>query len=155
RPNQPQAHQLAHHGPRLSHRRAVRLDPRPAWRAPAFVVPAMLAALVLALWLPFGLGATGLLEEWSLFAWVDRGEPVFALRTIPGHESRPLVVLGWALGYWLTPDSFVGLNLVHAALLLTKALLLYAVLARLAPGHRAVALVAAVLFVVYPADTAL
>ena len=123
--------------------------------APSVVTLAVFALLLAALWIPFGFSKTGLLEEWSLFAVLDRGGRVVGLLQLGGHETRPLVLLGWALGYWLTPNSFVGLNLVHALLVLAKGLLFYAVVYRLVPANPAFALVAALLFVVYPADTAL
>lgn len=111
--------------------------------------------IVVALWLPFGLHEIGLVEEWSFLASLDRGDPVVAPPVLAGLSTRPLLLLPFALGRWLTPDSFVGLNALEGLLFFGKSLALFAVVAELSPGRPALAFLAGVLFMVYPADSAL
>ncbi|MCC7452120.1 MAG: hypothetical protein IT324_32245 [Anaerolineae bacterium] len=116
---------------------------------------ALLVLLVIMLWLPFGLTPTGLIEEWSLYQAFDKGQSFLHADFLISQPNRLFLLLSYAIGYWLTPDSFVGLNLVHLLFFLGKGVLLYALLRQLIPENPGVALVAAVLFMVYPADIGL
>lgn len=117
----------------------------------------MLGLLLLALasWGPFGLRTTGLVEEWSYYRLFDAGQSFLRADFLMTQPNRVFVLLSYAIGYWLTPDSFVGLNIVHILWFLGKGLLFYAILRRLIPNNPLLAVVAALLFVIYPADTGL
>src|SRR5229473_3717222 len=79
------------------------------------VALAAFAALVLTLWLPFGWKVTGLYEEWFVMSGGDIGNPVRMLYNPPSNQSyRPLTVAPYILGYILTPDSFIGFNIIFA-----------------------------------------
>lgn len=121
------------------------------------VALAALAALVLALWLPFGWKVTGLYEEWFIMRDADAGNPLRMLYDPPYDSAayRPLTLAPFVLGYLLTPNSFVGLNIVETLLFFGKGAAMYALVRRLVPDNRALAFVSAALLVVYPADTAL
>jgi hypothetical protein len=117
----------------------------------------MLALLLLAaaVWLPFGVHKTGLIEEWTFYKFLDEGQSVIGAEGLRDQTTRPFLLLSWALGYWLTPDSFVGLNLVHLLTFVGRGLVVYSILRRLMPNHRAFGLLAAALFLVHPADESL
>lgn len=117
-----------------------------------------LAAIVALLWAPFGWHTTGLSEEWSIVAQADDGEQVFFLHegSISSHHRlRPFVFASWGLGYLLSPDSFLGSNVLLAAILLGKALGLYALVRWAFPELPEVAWMAAALSLVFPADEGL
>src|SRR5260370_5937031 len=119
---------------------------------------AALAALVLTLWLPFGWRVTGLYEEWFYMSYTDegKGKPLRLLYDpYPGEEYRPLTLAPYAFGYLLTPNSFLGLNIILALCLLGKGTAMYALVRRLVPANLALAFVSGALLVVYPADSAL
>ena len=126
-------------------------------RAPlALVAFAALAGLVLTLWLPFGWKVTGLYEEWFIMSGGDTGNPVRMLYDPPSNQSyRPLTVAPYILGYILTPDSFLGFNIIFAIWMLGKGFAMYALVRRLVPGNPSLAFVSGALLVVYPADRAL
>jgi hypothetical protein len=120
------------------------------------VALAALAALVLTLWLPFGWKVTGLYEEWFFMSGGDAGDPIRMLYDPPYNESyRPLTVVPYVLGYILTPDSFLGFNIIFAIWTLGKGAAMYALVRRLIPENPALALVSGGLLIVYPADSAL
>lgn len=128
---------------------AARFALLPHWLVAAFC----LAVLTAILWLPFGLNVMGIREEWiSRAFFADDLNPSWG-----GGElmTRPGVVPMIAAAHYLTPDNFVGYNLVHAAFFLGKGILLYLLVRRLLPGGTAIALLAAALFIVYPADAGL
>jgi hypothetical protein len=126
-------------------------------RAPlALVAFAALAGLVLTLWLPFGWKVTGLYEEWFVMSGGDIGNPVRMLYDPPSNQSyRPLTVAPYILGYILTPDSFLGFNIIFAIWMLGKGFAMYALVRRLVPENPSLAFVSGALLVVYPADHAL
>jgi len=117
---------------------------------------AALAALVVSLWLPFGWKVTGLYEEWFYMSYTDAGRPLRMLYDPPSNESyRPLTLAPYVLGYVLTPNSFLGFNIVAALCLLGKGTAMYSLVRLLVPDSRALAFVSGALLVVYPADRAL
>ena len=131
----------------------------PGWprRIPLTLVAfAALAALVLTLWLPFGWKVTGLYEEWFLVSLADAGNPLRMLYDPPYNESyRPLLLAPHVLAYLLTPNSFLGLNIILSLCLLGKGAAMYSLVRRLVPDNPALAFVSAALLVVYPADRAI
>lgn len=115
-------------------------------------------SLVIILWLPFGLKVSGIMEEWLTIhdleegGLSDRNEDYALFITTGIHRLRPLVGVPHILAYSLTPDSFVGYNLVAMTLFVGKGIVLYLILRKLAPGNKPYALLVALLFVIYPAD---
>ena len=118
----------------------------------------VIVVFVAALWLPFGLKTTGLMEEWLSYnsyerpAPTDRDEPVDFLTLSGQHRLRPLQDTTTAFAHWLTPDSFVGLNLVNMVSIMFKGAAFYLMLTRLVPHQKLFILLAALLLVVFPAD---
>jgi hypothetical protein len=148
------------------------------------IVPCLIIVVfVAAFWLPFGLHTTALFEEWLSYNGYERAmftagdqavdsapsaggssTPSFAANVIENmgfitlagnHRLRPLQDTTTAFAHSLTPDSFVGLNLVHMASIIAKGIGLYLVLTQLMPRQRLFALSAALLMVVFPADRGL
>ncbi len=114
--------------------------------------------LVVILWLPFGLKVSGIMEEWLVVHDLEHGgasernEDFDWFITTGVHRLRPLVGLTFVASYSLTPDSFVGYNLVAMALFVGKSVLLYLIMRRLTHGNTTYALLVALLFIIFPAD---
>ena len=128
----------------------------------SWLIPVIaLFGLVIVLWSPFGLKITGIMEEWMVLHSVESGIPSdrnedYAMFVTTGvQRMRPLVGVAPIIGYDLSPDSFVGFNLVMMALFVGKGIALYLILRKLVPNNRVFALFVALLFVVYPADSGL
>lgn len=124
------------------------------WLVPIVVV----LGLVVILWLPFGLKVSGIMEEWLVVHDLEHGglsernEDFDLFITTGVHRLRPLVGLTFVVSYSLTPDLFVGYNVVAMTLFVGKGILLYLILRKLTHGNTIYALLVALLFVVYPAD---
>lgn len=107
-----------------------------------------LALLASLFWHVLGLKSTGLIEDWTWYERFDQG-----MGNLVVQNNRPLLLLVYAIGHWLTPNSFVGLNLVGIALFMGKGLLAYGVVDRLRPKDPFLASSVALLLSVFPADT--
>lgn len=113
---------------------------------------ASLLILIIILWLPFGWNVIGIQEEWSNRAYVEDGDGPWLRYE---RYSRPGKLIPITLAHTLTPDSFVGYNIVQAALFFGKGMMFYFLMRRLIPGLPIVALAGALLFIIYPADEGL
>ncbi|MBC7814259.1 MAG: hypothetical protein H7175_24100 [Burkholderiales bacterium] len=116
------------------------------------IAAAGLVAVVVLLWLPFGIKVSGLTEEWDVFVSFDKGIKYGFLTLTSYQRMRPFTVTPHAIAYWLNPNSFVGFNLLQMLFFVCKGTFLYLLVRRLLPGERALAFVAAVLVIIYPAD---
>ncbi|MBZ0293213.1 MAG: hypothetical protein K8L99_11665 [Anaerolineae bacterium] len=116
-------------------------------RLPVIVDVVALVGIVALLWLPFGFHKMiGLQAEWAIIAQHLRGD------SYDVRSTRPIYYVPFVLAYQLTPDSFVGYNVVMLLLFLGKALVFYDLLRLLLPGIRFAPLLGAILFILYPAD---
>lgn len=107
----------------------------------------VLAVMVILLWLPFGFHQMiGLQAEWGVIAEHLRGNGYTP------RPTRPIYYLPFVLAHQLTPDSFVGYNVVMLLLFVGKAVAAYDILRLLLPDIRFAALFGAILFILYPAD---
>lgn len=106
-----------------------------------------LSAVVVLLWLPFGWNVSGLTDEWVLI-----GEFTGSNFSLDLSSLRPFVTAFQHLGYLLTPNSHVGINIVFAALLLARGFALYLAIGELLPSARVVASASALLYTVFYAD---
>lgn len=113
------------------------------------------AALVLALWLPFGFSLTGLIEEWGLlgiftthgiFFLTDTSSPLAA------HALRPLTILPQAIAYYLDPYSFTSWNILLAISLCVKGTSLSYITNYITDSLKW-GVIAGLLIIIYPADT--
>ncbi len=105
----------------------------------------VLTGLTLLLWLPFSFNVGPTMDDWFFFANGERG---FAW----GVPTRPLLGLAHGIAQMLTPGSFIGSNLILAALIMGRSLAVYGILRRLGV-NAAVALVTAALTLTFPADS--
>lgn len=123
-------------------------------RQRTWVFLAVVLVCVLAIWLPFGFGTTGLIEEWQELGNSTVDGPVFFADIVhpTADVLRPLGRSPFAVAYLLGPDSFVSWHLLLMLALVVKGCA-SGQLAYRATGSFAAALVAAVLIVLYPADT--
>lgn len=112
-----------------------------------------LVALAVLFWGMGGLRNTGLLEDWDWYRQFDANPSMFL--TYLTSWNRPLLLLVYFVGHWLTPDSFVGLNLIGAGLFIAKGCVLYQIVLKVAPARYRVAFFAAILVGILPADTGL
>jgi len=119
-----------------------------------------LSVIVLLLWLPFGFRTTGLMEEWMIIHdWnmggqSAQGQDVGWFITTGTLTMRPLTAVSFLLAHELVPDSFAGFNVMMLVMFILKGLLAYAIL-RLLTRRLVFAYVVAVLFIIFPADSAL
>ncbi len=114
-------------------------------------VAGVLLALVVAMWLPFGVHGTPQGDGWILKDRVSSGHRWF----FSENPTRILIYVPWSLADLLTPDSFVGIHLLLILLIFGKALALFGIVRRLPGSHDGLAFLTAALSIVYPAGTAL
>jgi len=110
----------------------------------------MLLVIAVALWIPFGLGGNPQGDGWILKNSVANGDLLFE-----SNPTRILIFLPWILAHLLSPDSFVGANILLIAIFWGKALALFAILRRLPGCHDGFAFLTSALSIVYPAGTRL
>ena len=108
------------------------------------------AFVVLLLYLPFGFDSIAQLESWFVPLHFEGGSTSFH----PESFGRFLLRVPYALAIIIDSESFVGFHLVHYALLTAKMALLYAILRQL-NVRTLYAFLTAVLFMVYPVNSAL
>lgn len=108
--------------------------------------------LAILLWLPFGLNRTvGAFEEWSQLGRLQQGQSLMF-----ANPTRPLNLTAYSLiNLLFMPDLGLGYNLVLFGLFIAKSWLIYLILRRLIPQNPYIALMTALLYMVYPADTGL
>ncbi len=112
-----------------------------------------LTILTAILWIPFGIWKSDLLDTWPLMGLFDQGQ--VGLVASGPFRMRPFSLIPHLLGYYLSPGSLVGLNVVQVVVFWGKGLAMAALARRLTPDRPALAWLMAVLFVLYPADTGL
>lgn len=116
---------------------------------------------VLIFWLPFGFKTTGLMEEWTIIRdWEvggisEEGQAISWFITAGHFAMRPLNAAAFILSHEISPDSFLGFNLVAIVAFAAKGMLLYGILRKLLPQNALFALGVALLFVIFPADDGL
>ncbi|GEM_PF-5659786 len=114
------------------------------------LLPVALIVIVVLWWLPSGFNSGALIDEWSLLVWIDDGaRPFFFPEIAP---TRPLTYTPWIAALALTPESFVGMNILLCAAHAVKGLLLFRLLRRIMPEAPAFAWIGGVLFALFPAD---
>jgi len=106
-----------------------------------------IAGVGLLLWLPFGFNVGFWADEWPTWAALEDGQAK------TNFASRPFVLVPHWIAHTLTPDSFIGLNLVVFALIALRGIAVYGWCAALLRDRR-LAAIAGVLTIIYPADTA-
>jgi hypothetical protein len=107
-------------------------------------------AVVITMWLPCGINIADFSDTWAFFSEIERGMP-----WVLTQDSRPFHVLSYQIAHLLTPDSFVGANLLIMALMVGKAFAFYLILKTLSPEFSLIAFFGGVLFVIFPSDTGL
>jgi hypothetical protein len=112
-------------------------------------------AIVILVWLPFGFQLGGLIEEWDILGlFSEHGLFFIASSTSPlaAHALRPLTVLPHAIAFWLNPYSFDFWNVILMIALVIKGVGIWLII-KYTTGSKIWAGVAAVLLLLYPADT--
>jgi hypothetical protein len=117
-----------------------------------FVNCIVIAITVLLIQLPFGLQINGIYEEWVFFSVADRAPA--SILDILGPINRPFLPIPFILANVLTPSSFLGLNVLSFVIVIGIGISTYFFLRQLLPQQTVVPLVSALLFILYPADTA-
>lgn len=125
--------------------------PRQTWLA--LLTPSLF--IILILWLPFGFGLSGLIEEWDVLGlFTTHGLFFVADATSPlaAHSLRPLTILPHALAYFMDPNSFDYWHvLLMLALVVKGGASSY--LALKSTRSLGWAIFMGILVLVYPADT--
>jgi hypothetical protein len=125
------------------------------WRT-GVVAVVCFSALVATLWVPTRMATPALIEEPGLYLVADQGIPLVPAGSFnEAHRLRPFDGVAFALGHWLSADSFRGLSVLLIAVFVAKGLVAFALFRKLLPGHAGSSLLAAGLVVVYPADSGL
>ena len=111
--------------------------------------------VVVLIWLPFGFGLHGLVEEWDILGRFSQNGVFFwsgIQSSMAAHALRPLTILPHAIAYILDPNSFFYWNLILMLSLIVKGFSC-ALLVRRATGSSSWGSIAGLLMVLYPADT--
>lgn len=111
--------------------------------------------IVCLLWLPFGFGMVGHIEEWDILSLFTRhGVFFFAGEHSPlaSHRLRPLTAAPNAVAYLLSPDSFFSMHLLQMGALIGKGIA-GAFMGYWLMRSRALAVLLGLLVIVFPADT--
>ncbi len=121
---------------------------------PILVITSSLFFVVL-IWLPTGMSLVGVIEEWDFLSLFTKNGPFFY--TGPGSPMaflalRPLTAAPMTLAYLVSPESFVGWNVINTATLIIKAISA-TYLIWWSTRDRWLAIAGGALFMVYPADT--
>lgn len=119
----------------------------------AVLLPSLLTVLLL--WLPFGFGMTGLIEEWDLlglFNTVGALPVAWPSGALGPHAVRPLMPFMFYAAYALGPDSFSSWHILLIIALVIKGGST-AYMAFRATGSRGWAALFGPLVLLYPADT--
>ncbi len=113
--------------------------------------------LALLLWLPFGFKTTGLYEEWILNDISETTQPPFFITpsspTLALDSSRPLQMFFFAASYALDSNSHLYYNVFQMLFFFGKMVVTYWLVLQFLPGHKLLAFIAGLLYMVYPADT--
>lgn len=118
---------------------------RAALLAPVVVV---LLAMVLVVWWALDPRSTALMEEWPFYQDFSQGALPWMW-----SSSRPLLLsLLWVASH-LTPGSYLGANLLTAAICLGNGVVVFVLIRRLRPTEPLFAYITALLFPLYPAET--
>jgi hypothetical protein len=118
-------------------------------RTDHLVALAGLLLIVALLWAPFGPRVGLTFEEWKGLYWTVEGGGIPVL-----FPNRPLLFLPYTLAH-LTGRPLEALNLMQAGSIFGAGALVYLLVVRMVPTAGALAFLAGVLAIVYPADTGL
>ena len=116
-----------------------------------FVAIGGLFSVTLVLYLPFGWSHVGHWEEWVIKAYIQ-GMPNSWLDN--ELRTRLFVIVPHTLAHILTPNSFIGYNILHMLMFFGKAAFLYGILRKLSVPELLAFLISA-LFIVYPLNSAI
>ncbi|MGO4389126.1 hypothetical protein AB4Y85_16475 [Microvirga sp. 2YAF29] len=123
----------------------------------ASILMVTLAAIgaVCLIWTPLGMSVTGLIEEWVILGSFTQNGTTFLAwdgSAFASHKLRPLTILPFAVAHSLSPESFVGWNILLSASLVLKTVSM-AYLVWWLIRNRLISVLAGLLFMLFPADT--
>ncbi len=119
-------------------------------RLPLWAIALLTLALItVLLWLPFGINIAEFSDTWVNYHAIEQG----TMPLIDLQGSRPLYAVTYYFSHLLTPNSFVGANLLLMTLMWGKACIVYTILRLLIPKLPQLAFFAAALYLLFPADT--
>jgi len=114
----------------------------------------ILTALAVVIWGTLGLRTTATNEDWIFYNAFSQGLSPLDF-SVYAQPSRPFLEVASWLGYALTPETFVGLNIVNIGCFFLQGIVVFTIIRRLRPGVPYFALAVAVLSLILPADTTL
>lgn len=106
-----------------------------------------LIAIVILLWIPTGWHVSDVSDNWAFFNYFEQGTDPVGLGSL-----RPFSYVADWLQYALTPNSWLGSNVLLALLLVLKGLAVFALVRELIPRQPVIAYAVSVLYTVYFAD---
>jgi hypothetical protein len=108
------------------------------------------AALVILLWLPFGINSNVNRDNWEQRGWFEAG--VYPMFHAPISPQRPFTYVHEWIAYVISAETFAGYNLLLMGDLLLKGALTWLLLRRLLPGQPVIAWGAGLAFMLHPID---
>ncbi len=106
---------------------------------------------ILIIYMPFGFESIGHWEEWVIISYISgKSGDLIASEMV----SRYWVIVPHTLAYLISSESFIGFHLVNFIMFFGKVVMIYAILRHLKFSHL-FAFLTAILFMVYPVNTAL
>ena len=118
-------------------------------RIPLFPLSAIvIICMISMLWIPHKFNIPAWSDDWVWISIADQHGLKFP------QDPRPFAQVPSYIGYMITPDSFLGINLVLAVLLILKSSAMYLLLRQLFKDNPAFAFIGAVLVSLYPGDIA-
>ncbi len=111
---------------------------------------ALIAFTVIVVWLPFDLNVTPTAEFWFQRNDVESFSTI--IRSFDRMKDRVFWFWSGVLGDWLTPDTFIGHQIVFILVYIFRGILTYFILRKLFPRHPKWALVVSLVSLFNPAD---
>jgi hypothetical protein len=109
--------------------------------------------IIIALWQPFGFYSGDIQEHWHIRSLLLPGFSDYNVDLGELALTRPMARILFWIAYYISPDSFLGDNLLLISLLWLKGMALLAVILRLFPRQYHLAFLIAVVAILYPIDT--
>ncbi|MFZ5920174.1 MAG: hypothetical protein ACOYY3_03870 [Chloroflexota bacterium] len=109
-------------------------------------------AIVVLFWVPFGFKTPDIADGWRDYITVQDKSFVDTIRQTYRLSARPLVFVPWKLANLISPDSYLGVNILMMFVFWGKILALYFILGELKVFNRPMAFLTSILFAFYPVD---
>ncbi|HCS39509.1 MAG TPA: hypothetical protein DIW44_07990 [Anaerolineaceae bacterium] len=119
------------------------------------IISSIYLILILFYWAPFSWNLLPHLDLWTNPYYPEKAPQILDLIEIPFSlfKTRPFVFSFFHLGPMITPNSFIGYNIVIAITLYLKSIFTYALVKRILNGSIQIAFLAGVLAPIWPGES--